>query len=186
MERIALAFLLGALEDAALISRPEKGEYVIEMEQKNKKWLEIVASSVEAIFGKKPKIKKRKRGYYRLRFYSKEAYSFLTRERENMFGNWKSMSKEEMIAFLRGVFDAEGSVLSTRYVISLGNKDEKLLRICKEMLRRLGIKCGNITRSTKSVKKISIYGKDNLLLFKKLIGFSHPDKRKKLDALLGP
>lgn len=173
-----LAFILGALEDASLIQRKVKGEYLVEFEQKNRKWLEIIAECFEKCFGLKPVIKQRKRGYFRVRVYSKSVFHTLIKERKRFLERWQTYSQNTWKEFLRGVFDSEGSVIATRKVISIGSTDKELLKICREMLQSLGIECGKITKSHKNVKKFCIYGKNNLKKFQKVVGFSHPEKAK--------
>lgn len=87
---------------------------------------------------------------------------------------------------MQGVFDAEGSVLKTRNVISIGSKNKKLLSVCKELLKEMKINCGNICKSNGDIMKFCIYGKYNLRLFRDKIGFSHPNKLQKLNLLLSP
>lgn len=180
-----IAFILGALEDGNFYSRPEIGEFLIEVEQKNKKWLEILAKAFKNSFQIEPKIKKRKdkNGIFRLRIYSKEIFQKLQELKSK--SNWLLQENQKVkIAFLRGIFDAEGSVIKNKNRITLSNKNEELLRLCQNLLLDLGIKTGKIWNLKWGVKVLPINGRENIEKFNQIIGFSHPLKRKKLENKL--
>ena len=82
-----IAFILGALEDGCLFVRKDVQDYTIEIEQKYKKWLIRISDYFVICFDKKPKITKTKKGYFRLRIYSKEIFNELFRLRKNILKN---------------------------------------------------------------------------------------------------
>ena len=86
--------------------------------------------------------------------------------------------------FLKGVFDAESSVHPNRFVIALSNKNTDLLEFCKKLLKEFDIKTGSICRSNRDVFEVCIFGGDNLEKYRERIGFSHPDRIKKLNRIL--
>ena len=62
-------FLIGSTADASVYQR-KKSEYIVEWEQKNRKWLE----TIKELAGK-GRIRKVKTGYWRLVIYSKKLYT---------------------------------------------------------------------------------------------------------------
>jgi len=175
------AFILSALEDGCLSSRKKKGEFSIEIEQKNREWLKIIAKNFEKSFGIKPRItvRKTKKNIYRLRVYSKDIFLKLQKMQKNL-EQIVEASEDVQKSFLRGVCDAEGSVDKNKYRIIISNKNEKLLRLCKKLLQKFGIKTKKLWKYKWGVKVLPILGKENLQKFNEIIGFSHPNKRAKL------
>ena len=180
-----LAFILGALEDGCLSCRLNRSDYTIEFDQKNFQWLEVISKKFEYIFNKKGSLTKTKRNFFRLRIYSKEIFMKLEKERKNIFRLILKEPKKCKVNFLRGVFDAEGSVHRNRYSITLTNKKSKVINTSIKLLHEMGINTGKIWVDKRNdVKSFSIFGKENLINFKKNIGFNHPEKSKKLSKLL--
>ena len=178
------AFILGAMEDGSLSSRPKIGDFTIEIEQKNKEWILNLAKYFKISFGVKSKISERKKkNVFRLRIYSKDVFQQLQKLRK-LLPKITRERKEIQRYFLRGVFDAEGSVDKNKYRITLSNKNEKLLKICRKLLKNMRIEIGKTWRYKWGVKVLPILGKEKLKTFKKEIGFSHPDKKLKLVRLL--
>ena len=75
----------------------------------------------------------------------------------------KQEDQETKIAFLRGVFDAEGSVIKNKNRITISNKKEELLFLCKKFLSELEIKTGKIWNLKWGVKVLPINGKENIV-----------------------
>jgi len=96
----------------------------------------------------------------------------------------RNENRENKVSFLRGIFDAEGSVHKRRFTINLSNKKDEVIELCKDLLSELQIRTGKIEKMKRNVKRLHIYGKDNLQKFQELIGFSHPEKAKRLESLL--
>jgi len=106
-------------------------------------------------------------------------------------------------AFLRGLFDCEGSI-SLREKgsssVELYTTNEKLIKKLQIVLSRFGIisklrrrekarkvairKDGKRIESKSDVFVLSVYGSESLQLFKKHIGFSHPERNAQLEAIL--
>jgi hypothetical protein len=102
------AYLFGAAGDATLHYRKDRAEHSIEYEQKNREWLEnSIAPRVFRLFGKNAKVKKRKSGLFRLRFYSKDTYLKFMRlraEPQLLLG----LGRQGKIHFIRGIFRCRG------------------------------------------------------------------------------
>ena len=179
-----VAFILGAMEDGNLSSRPKIGDFTIEIEQKNKEWLINLAKYFRLAFKVKTKITERKKkNVFRLRTYSKDVFQQLQQLKKNIQKITRER-KEIQKYYLRGIFDAEGSVDKNKYRITLSNKNEKLLMICKKLLAKIGIETGKLWEYKWGVKVLPILGKEKLKIFKKEIGFSHSAKKEKLVHLL--
>ncbi len=178
------AYLLGASGDACVYNRESKQEYCIEYEQKNPDWLErSVRPRILKIFGKHCAVRKRKTGLFRIRLYSKKAYSAFKEALERPF---KILREPETVrrAYVRGFFDAEGSAPreKTSKRIEFYQKDTRFLRLIHKILRGIGIRPEKITNSREIGQPI-IRGKENIRLFKSNIDCEHPDKRAALFTL---
>jgi len=95
--------------------------------------------------------------------------------------------KDIISSFLRGFFDSEGCVARYSIVFSIVNKKGALGII--KLLKKLGIK-SNFKQYLKfygkyydNVYSVSIYGKENIMRFKKTINFAIAHKRIKLENL---
>ncbi len=176
-------FLVGALEDGYLGCRKDKGEFLVEFYQKNIEWLwcQVVPRLRDTGFN--PRIKRFKRNYWRVTVYSKNLYEVLANARKTLYELLENASLEDVRAlnYLRGAFDCEGSVHKTLFRITFWNRDMVKLVFVKKLLGTGGIKCGEVVYSRK-VGGLPIYGKRNLELFSRLIGFRHPVKKASLEA----
>jgi len=178
------AFLLAAtIGDGCLTSRPSIGDYTIEFDQDNLRWLQVIAEKFGKEFGKKPKISKTKRGFFRLRLHSKKIFEEI-RNMKTDFQKIRNENKGIKSDFLQGLYDSEGSVGNRR--LTLSNKNEGLLILCKELLAEFGIKTGKIWKMKWGVKVLPIYGKNMMIRFRDNVNFLHPRKREKLECLFGP
>jgi len=184
--RTEIFFIVGALEDAHFSEREKYGDYTIEIDQKNKEWLELLSQKLHKHFKKLPKIRKRKDGNYRLRLHSKAILEEVKDVVKFVHANIVEENTKAKVNFLRGIYDAEGSVHKERYSIVLSNKKEHLIELSRKMLNELGIKTGKVYIDKNGVRNLPIYGRENLIVFKKLVGFYHPKKRERLNYLIGP
>ena len=88
-------------------------------------------------------------------------------------------------AFLTGISDSEGSVDKSKFRIRISNKNQDIIETCKKLLDELNIKTGKIDLNKMTeVKSLPINGRGELIKFQKVIGFTHPEKRKKLKMLI--
>lgn len=92
------------------------------------------------------------------------------------------LSNKHVAEYLRGLFDAEGSVSEERRAVALMITNESVLRHVSIMLLRLGIRSS--LAKAKRYKRIVISGKDNVKRFKDCIGFTSPKQTAKLNRIL--
>lgn len=177
------AYVLGASGDASIYHRKAKHEYCIEYEQKNAEWLEYsIRPRVSKLFGKHPAVKRRKSGLFRLRLYSKKAYSAFRAVLKHL-SSILNEPKAVQRAYVKGFFDAEGSAPREKgRRIEFYQKDKRVLRIIASILRSNGIHSEKITNS-RDVGQLIIRGKVNIRLFQSEIGSEHPKKSAALTAL---
>lgn len=171
-----LAYFLGISHDAYLICREEKYEYGLEIEQKNKKFIELLATMFEDFFAVKTSVKLRKRpwgDYYRLRLYSKKVYNKIACS--DFIELLSTASKKTKQNFIRGFFDAEGSTTSGK--IRFFSNDTNLLKSVSKAIGEFGIKVGKITTSHGDVFELPIYAKAEQKKFMKVFQPLHPDKQ---------
>ena len=72
--------------------------------------------------------------------------------------------------------------------VTLWSKEEQKLILIKQILEEAGIRTGKIIRS-RNISGLPIYGKENLKMFTRRIGFRHPVKKAALagkDAMAQP
>jgi len=180
------AYLLGAAGDAAITYRKKKGEYCIEYEQKDRRWLQnSIVPRILRAFRKSVSVKRRKSGLFRARLYSKAAFGQFHKHKKNpslVLG----AGGEAKRCFVRGFFDAEGSAPArkggTQYRIQMYQKDRRVLRVISKILGSLGIRTGKITNSY-DVGQLPIRTKENVRKFSRIISCEHPGKSKALEKL---
>lgn len=176
-------FVLGASEDGTVYYRKNKNEYGLEIEQKVKKWLEAVQAALKKAYNKESKIRKMKKGYYRLNVYSKDLYFELLDFRNNP-KKILQQTRNFQIGFLRGVFDAEGSVRLDRNHITVSSNRKGLIDVISKILSKNGIKVGKKWQDKTSVITLPFYGKENMGKFYSVVNFRHPEKKRRLELLL--
>lgn len=176
-------FVLGASEDGIIYYRKNKNEYGLEIEQKNVQWLETVQKALEKAYNKKSRIRKTKKGYYRLNVYSKDIYNELLKFRKNPQLILQE-SKEFQTGFLQGVFDAEGSVRKGRNHITVSLNRRDTIEVIQWILSEIGIETGKHWQDKTMVITIPIYGAENMRKFHSLLNFRHPEKSERLNLLV--
>lgn len=197
-----LGYFLGAIKGDGHVRYDEnKSLYQVNIGVKDKDFIEFLKKQTQEIYPYHIRIWERedshskKNGvFYGLTIHSKDFCKLIKDY------NLEEMKDEEIIkGFLRGFFDAEGSMviyslniprLAVRH-ITLTHKDYSLILLIIGFLNRFNIKSGKI-----SVKKGSgfnpkgiyyvfkITGKENLINFKNNVGFSIQRKQKKLEEAL--
>ncbi len=134
----------------------------------------------EKEFGRKGKISKMKnKNCYTLNINSKEIKNFVKLIFKNIY-DYIGKSKKEVIAgFIRGFVDAEGHINKDRAMITISNKDKKILRYLQLFLLRVGIKSTikfDIGRKNMSILRLN--SREVLGYLK--IGFTARDKQNQL------
>jgi len=173
------------------------GRNYIAFEDENREVLEIYNKLIQKVFGTHGRIfKDKKENQYILTVCSKRLSIFFkklgigTREKQipKLF---HKVERKSLAALLRGLFDAEGMVRKKPSEVALTSGYRKLLETVRLLLLRFGIISG--IYAMKRTNKISSGARDysyaltisgeDLLKFKSKIGFSHPEKRKKLEQI---
>jgi ribonucleoside-diphosphate reductase alpha chain len=95
-------------------------------------------------------------------------------------------SSEFYRGFLRGLFDADGSVSSTAAegdVVRLAQADRAMLTVVQRMLLRLGIAARVLSGASADRHELVIVG-DNLARFAALVGFTDGAKQSRLERIV--
>ncbi|NCO11784.1 hypothetical protein GW924_04285 [Candidatus Pacearchaeota archaeon] len=103
--------------------------------------------------------------------------------------DWKvpKINKNILGIWLRAVFDCEGWVTVKSHqsrMVGLEIINFEGAKGIRKFLSQLGIESKIKKRKGRNLFGIYIYGKKNLINFRKKIGFLHPDKKKKIDEAL--
>ena len=98
-----------------------------------------------------------------------------------------SLTRKEIAAFLRGFFDAEGTIED--HAVSACSSSLNMIHQISSLLLKLGIRsCIYPFLLEKSKQKyrhkVYVYGQYNLMLFRDLIGFENSNKSRDLDVYL--
>ncbi len=154
---------------------------VIEFKEGRLTVLESYRNLIENTFSIKTKMEKvPKKNAYRIRIYSSplaklfEKIIGVTKEKR-VPSIVKKSTTEDIRFFLKGIYDAEGSI--GNHGISVSQKNRELLMEVQLLLLRFGI-ISTIFRNS-----LDIYEFDSIRKFKELINFVAPDKRNKLEKL---
>ena len=193
-----LAYITGFLIGDGNLS---KKDYLIRAVEKNEDFIRNLAEIFEKVFKRKPKIYfDRFNNSFVLYIHSKFIWSFFVNELKIPAGRKAkcvqvplqimNARKQVKIAFLRGIFDAEGS--PNRQVdshhprgyprIELKVCSEPLIESVSKLLHEIGVYHRLYHYDNYSL--IGIYGRKECEKYLKFIGFYHPDKIKKLKTLL--
>ena len=201
-----IAYLIGALRDGNFSEIPGQGIYRIRLYQKNKKWLEVLAGIIERNFGKKPGFYfDGRHGVWCLSVTSKRVYQELSKlsEYTGDQSTWLAPSwvKKELVlktAFVRGFFDAEGSVNSFEKTLDVPEKNVQVyfaqanrgvLEEVKEILSESGVKSGRVCGpyvkkgSETGMFALLVHGSVQVLRFYDCFGSAHPEKVLRFELL---
>lgn len=163
---------------------------------KNKELLSFYAKLFKRKFNVTGKITKRTDAEsFRVRYWS-AILDFVKSISPQLIGKSKKrvvppqifkMSKSELGAFLRGLFDAEGCVGD--HSVDICSSNLFLLKQVQSLLLKFGINAylyKNLFEKTKQKyrHRLFIYGQENLAVFLKNIGFSSNPKKSKLKLYL--
>jgi len=203
-----LAYLIGALRDGNLSVRSDKGDYVVEIYQKNTAWLkEIILPICERLFDINLKLKMYNRAfgnYGRVRIWSKPILVFIRDVFEHPFTRNKAWNTPKVIlqanteiqkAYISGFFDTEGWLAKnfrSLAVVQSWHENDKCppLDDIKMILQSMGIKSSVRNRSGKTNPNwkprylLSITNKNGIRNFILNIGSRHPDKAENLENFL--
>jgi intein/homing endonuclease len=123
----------------------------------------------------------------RCRIQNKKLYYFLTKNQSFYSWHWQlpKLTKKQLVCWLRSYFDSDGWVFvkgrQNRH-IGLDSVNKKGIIQISRALSSFGI--NTLLKKHRGLSRIFIYGKENLVLFRKQIDFLHPAKRNKLDEAI--
>ncbi len=174
--------------DGYVIKNPETQKhkyYYIGLRNTNQVLLEDFQKRFEEQFGLKPIITNEGR----CKIQNKEIYSFLTKDFSYYSKEWRlpQLSEQNLRFWLRAFFDCEGWVFlkhrQNRH-IGLDSINLQGLKQIQESLKQVGIESKMKEVKNRNIYRLLIYGKENLIKFKKKINFLHPQKNEKLKKVV--
>ncbi|MBI3588581.1 hypothetical protein HY095_05275 [Candidatus Micrarchaeota archaeon] len=202
-----IAYLIGALRDGNFSEVSSEGIYRIRFYQKSRLWLEFLEKIIEDNFGKKA-------GFYLdarhevwcLSITSKEIYRELTQisEYTGDQATWKMPSwivcglPRLKKAYVRGFFDAEGSVNSLEKCSKPAEKDigiylaqanKAVLEEIRQVLLDFGIRCGRVCGpyvkkgASTEMYALIVHGSAQVLNSYNCFDSSHPEKVLRFNLL---
>jgi len=189
-----LAYALGVIYGGGHVSVKQRRivlgatdkEFAEEFKRNLEKW-----SGFKAMFYLKKQTNlscyiKSKKPLYTVYIDSKEASEFIKNFDINII---KKASIKVKSAFLKGLYDSDGSILKIGFGVSFYNTDFSLILLIRELLRYYGIS-STITESKtpkigsciggRDYYKLSIYKKENILKYYDFIGFTIQRKLERL------
>ena len=166
----------GSFEDRSLKFRDER-----------KNVLETYNELFFKVFNKKGNIRKLKdKKCFNLDINSTEIRQlFKMLQRGNMFNYVARSPKKHVLAFLKGFFDADGSVSKSSTCISASQREKFVLEIVQLLLQRFGIRSSIRRRIHLSnpIHHLEIKDVESVLKYIKTIGMSAPDKKERLEEI---
>lgn len=109
----------------------------------------------------------------------------------------KEADEKIIKTYLRAIYDDEGSpnlrlfnkTKEWKRNLTITSNSKLILEEIKEIFTQKGIKTNNILRNRNNDEKdksfvLGITGKNNFIKFRELVGFNHPDKKRRLDLII--
>lgn len=146
----------------------------------------------EELFQTKCKVVYREdKNYYRLRVEGKPIVNFFKKNFRKEGLNKILKNKRTIANFLRGFFDADGSVSTSSHRVSITNSNKELIKASQLLLMKLGITSSlDLNRefsgpyNSNKEHTLEVSEKESLIEFKKLINFTASDKKKNLEEVI--
>jgi len=170
------------------------GKRNIRIKEKEKEVLKTYQQLFKNVFNLKGRVSKLKEANaYLLEVNSTYLCEWLKENFLNSLDDFLSwvgtLSKKEIASFIKGIFDAESTLGLKSKQISLVSTNERLCRTIQFLLLRFGILSSFGKEKRKAPNwndayRISISNKEDILLFKKYIGFTSPKKKRRLEKIL--
>jgi glucosamine--fructose-6-phosphate aminotransferase (isomerizing) len=170
------------------------GKNYLRFKDENKYILEVYRGLIKKIFGLESEIKKlQKKKAFLLETFSKSLADWF---RENIFSRKNEFLEElgklpnrEISAFLRGIFDAEGTVAISAGQVSLDMTNKHLMRIIQFLFLRLGIptsllKIPSDKKNWQDRYRINLSNSESIQKFLKFVGFTSWEKQAKVRMIL--
>ena len=172
-----LAELVGVILGDGNISKfPRCERLIIASNSNNKYFIQRYALLVEEIFGKKPSINKTNSNCVRISLYQKEISERLAipsgarSKLSDLIPNWIKRNRCLLIACLKGLFEAEGSLsihLPTyTYNFSFSNINKDLLSFVRDSLNKLGFHPEERSNAIRLRRKEEVKEFKNLIQFR--------------------
>jgi len=187
------AYVLGVILGDGYITLPKNGGGYIGLNVKDEDFAEAFKKSLDEWSGKKCRLYFY-RDFWRVYLHSVAVAKFLNNFNINKL---LSFSEEIKCAFLKGLFDSEGSLHYKQKRIRFYNSDNNLINLTKIILESLGINHIKIYKRkeeihilhgrkflVKPVYSLAICRRKNIQLFYDKIGFSIKKKQEKLEEIL--
>ena len=201
MEKADLAYLIGSLRDGCFTVDEKQKAYRIRIYQKSRAWLEKISDMLRKAFLKEPTFYlDKRRNVWCLTFSSKNAICELLSLSGYTFDQmiWltpKWIYNEDLqikAAYIRGFFDAEGSIETNNVRIYIAQANKEVLEELRELLKEFGINAlqihgSYIKKGTRTkMYALLIHSKKRVLDFYAKIGSYHPDKISRFNRLQIP
>jgi len=171
-------YLSGVAEDAYIDVNPRKG-YLFELETKCSEWATLLTHVVKIIDPRIDISVTNHRGYTRIRFWRKQLVTKIKDIKENP-KQMLNTSLSEKIYWIKGVFDAEGTITltgSNQLMISIYNNGEELIETLSQILEKeLRIKTHTYKPLKRKTIQLYITGKQNTSHFLEKIKPLNPCK----------
>jgi len=171
-DEIKKCYLYGALFSDGSLSVNKRGGYVINFSQNIEKrkleFIDSVSQSFEESYGEKlrPSTSKNRPNELNLRCFKKEIHNQLLCVKQNIVSTILSMEKEQLLAFIGGYIDGDGSLGDHQILITVGEKNINMLEGLVCCLLRLGVsphisktKSWYIIHLTERIEKLLKYSK---------------------------
>ena len=190
-----LAYLVGALRDGSVFYEKSSRNYIAVWYEEDKRWLkESISKRLNKLFGKPGWLLKYKQKHHRIRFSSKLVHNMLINEFDFISPQkyWstpkiiKHANKDIIKNYIAGFFDAEGDISIKDKSLGFSQKNKESLKFIRNWLINNKIECSKIFIADKKSETNRFYISkiNNLLIFRRLIPFEHPDKLHLLELLL--
>jgi intein-encoded DNA endonuclease-like protein len=175
-----LNYLIGAfIGDGCAFYHKKTRSYRIIFEVKDADFIESINDTVEKVLGKRYSIYRNSWNGYSVVIYSKELYQLLMQPLEKL----EKIILQYPSSFLRGFFDAEGSVDINGRSIKMTNKNYERLLLVQKCLRLLGINSYIRKRTREDIYDLRICGYENMVKFREKCGSSIQRKMEKLSRI---
>lgn len=179
------AYLCG---DGYVIKNPDTQKhkyYYIGLRNTNEVLLKDFQQKFKAVFGITPIITNEGR----CKIQNKEIYYILTKDFSYYSYEWKmpELSREDAKSWLRAFFDCEGWVENQprkSRLIGLECCNHSGILQIKDELQKLGIASQLVKKKDRTIWRLTICGKENILKYQQEIDFFHPQKKQKLEEAL--
>lgn len=201
-----LAYLLGAFKDGSIYKNEKEGIYRIRIYQRCKEWLEMTEEIFLKVFKKKLYLRKDPRKILWYLETNDKTLFILLRDllAKPVPDIIKNNSIEIKLAFIQGVFDAEGGILRIEQYeneserlkkklqdirVRFGQANRELLEFIKTTLEEIKIDCGKVcgpyykNEKSQGYFEVNSYGIENLRKFLSLIGTRHPVKLMRMEKI---